>query len=149
MEDLGLPRLLFAYGTLVPRDPSRRVAQGWLVDAIRGRLFDLGPYPGVVDLDEPSAPWVEGFTRPVEELELRDRLDPYEAVDEGLYRRLSTTTRSGRRAWIYVYARPIPASAHEITAWNGPRLGHSAPSLNRNASALEVTGEGNHVDDRR
>ena len=39
------------------------------------------------------------------------RLDPYEGVDEGLYRREATTTRAGRFAWIYVYARPLPAVA--------------------------------------
>ena len=81
---------------------------GWEADAVRGRLFDLGPYPGLVDLDDPGAHWVDGYVRPVDRGELIDRLDPYEGVDEGLYRREATTTRAGRPGWIYVYARPLP-----------------------------------------
>lgn len=118
----GPSRLLFAYGTLVPTASDCRAAEGWEPDAVRGRLFDLGPYPGLVDLDDPSAAWVEGFARPVEELELIGRLDPYEGVDEGLYRRESTTTRAGRPAWVYVFARPLPASARgPIARWGGDR----------------------------
>ena len=104
-------RLLFAYGTLVPAEPGLRADEGWEPDAVRGRLYDLGPYPGLVDLDDPAAPWVDGFVRPVCDAELVGRLDPYEGVDEGLYRRDSTTTREGRPAWVYVYARPLPAVA--------------------------------------
>ena len=114
------PRLLFAYGTLVPAEPGRRSAEGWEPDAVRGRLYDLGPYPGLVDLDDPVAPLVEGFVRPVDEAELVDRLDPYEGVDEGLYRREATTTRAGRHVWIYVYARPLPAVAvGPLDRWGG------------------------------
>jgi gamma-glutamylcyclotransferase (GGCT)/AIG2-like uncharacterized protein YtfP len=111
-------RLLFAYGTLVPRDPARLRDEGWHADAVRGRLHDLGPYPGLVDLDDPTASWVEGFVREVSERELRDRLDPYEGVEEGLYRRDATTTRAGRPAWVYVYARPLPKGARgPIASW--------------------------------
>ena len=139
MENCERPRLLFAYGTLVPRDVGLRDAEGWIGDAVRGRLFDLGPYPGLIDLDDPGAVWVEGYVRPVLAEELRDRLDPYEAVAEGLYRREAATARSGRRVWIYVYARPIPPDAvGPIERWAGPGRGWVAPSADRNASALEV-----------
>ena len=76
---------------------------------MRGRLFDLGPYPALVDADDPAAGWVEGHVRPVGRRELEGRLDRYEGVDQGLYRRVLVTTRSGRRAWVYVFARPLPA----------------------------------------
>jgi gamma-glutamylcyclotransferase (GGCT)/AIG2-like uncharacterized protein YtfP len=115
----GLPRLLFAYGTLVPREPTIRDAEDWLPDAIRGRLYDLGPYPGLVDLDDPAAPWVGGFVKPVDESVLTDHLDPYEGVDEGLYRREATTTRAGRPAWVYVYAGSLAGARGPIEAWRG------------------------------
>lgn len=121
-ERLAPPRLLFAYGTLVPVEPSYREAEGWEPDAVRGRLYDLGPYPGLVDLDDPAAPWIEGFVRPVDDAELIGRLDPYEGVDEGLYRREATTTRAGRHVWIYVYSRPLPTAATgPLDRWGGKR----------------------------
>ena len=114
--------MLFAYGTLAPPDAGAGVPRGWSADSVRGRLFDLGPYPALVDLDDPTAGWVEGFVRPVGELELRDRLDPYEGVDEGLYRRASALTAAGRVAWVYVYARPLPRDARgPLVRWDGPR----------------------------
>ena len=79
--------LLFAYGTLMPADTAAADRDGWRPDAVRGRLFDLGPYPALVDLDEPGTGWVEGFVRPVDIEELETRLDPWEEVDQGLYRR--------------------------------------------------------------
>lgn len=108
------PELLFAYGTLAPASAQDAAREGWREDAIRGRLFDLGPYPGLVGLDDPTAIWVKGYTRRVDPDELRGRLDAYEGVDEGLYRRVAATTRAGRRAWVYVYARALPATAREI-----------------------------------
>ncbi len=113
-------RLLFAYGTLVPRDRASLTNEGWTPDAVRGRLYDLGLYPALIDLDDPSASWVEGCVRPVTDEELTARLDPYEGVDEGLYRRDVTITRAGRPAWTYTYARPLPASARgPIEYWRG------------------------------
>jgi gamma-glutamylcyclotransferase (GGCT)/AIG2-like uncharacterized protein YtfP len=109
---------LFAYGTLGPGHPLGGRSGGWCEDAVRGRLYDLGPYPALVDLDGPATGWVEGHVRPVSANELTDRLDPYEGVHEGLYRRAATTTRAGRRAWVYVYARRLPRDARgPIKRW--------------------------------
>src|SRR5438874_1983805 len=117
---LEAPRLLFAYGTLTPDGPEAEALGGWSADSVRGRLFDLGPYPGLVDLGDPAGGWVDGFVRPVEESELLDRLDPYEGVSEGLYRRSVAVTRAGRVAWVYVYARPLPAVARgPLVRWDG------------------------------
>jgi gamma-glutamylcyclotransferase (GGCT)/AIG2-like uncharacterized protein YtfP len=114
--------LLFAYGTLMPADPGAAVREGWRPDAVRGRLFDLGPYPALIDLDDPGAGWVEGFVRPVDLRELETRLDPWEEVDRGLYRRTETMTRASCRAWIYVYNRPLPPTARGALArWDGRR----------------------------
>jgi gamma-glutamylcyclotransferase (GGCT)/AIG2-like uncharacterized protein YtfP len=111
--------LLFAYGTLAPESPEAAAAEGWVADAVRGRLYDLGPYPGLVDLDDASAGWIDGFARPVTGPQLSGSLDSYEGVAEGLYRRQQTTTRCGRLVWVYVYARPLPPSAlGPLPRWN-------------------------------
>jgi gamma-glutamylcyclotransferase (GGCT)/AIG2-like uncharacterized protein YtfP len=117
----GVP-WLFAYGTLGPRGgAAAEAAGGWHADAVRGRLYDLGPYPALIDPDDPAAGWVEGHVRPVDRDELERHLDPYEGVDKGLYRRVVATTRDGRRAWVYAYARPLPASARgPFRSWGGP-----------------------------
>lgn len=119
--------LLFAYGTL---GPSACPRGDWVEDAVRGRLYDLGAYPILVDWDDPSAGWVEGHVRPVDRSELIDALDPYEGVDEGLFQRLVLTTRAGLRAWVYVYPRPRPQYARgPLVRWDtsGP-----TPHLSRN-----------------
>jgi len=113
---------LFAYGTLGPKDSDEARRDGWTADHVLGRLFDLGPYPGLVDVGREGARWISGSVRPVSERELRERLDPYEGVSDGLYQRITTTTRSGSRVWVYVYARPIPKDAKELTArWRDER----------------------------
>ncbi len=105
------PGLLFAYGTLGPRDRAAEARNGWQADAVRGRLFDLGPYPALVEPGDPEAGWVEGHVRPVEMAELQGPLDSYEGVAEGLYRRVVVRTRNGIWAWVYAYARPLPGGA--------------------------------------
>jgi gamma-glutamylcyclotransferase (GGCT)/AIG2-like uncharacterized protein YtfP len=114
--------LLFAYGTLMPHDRESADRGGWTPDAVRGRLFDLGPYPALVDLDDPGAGWVDGFVRPVDREELETRLDPWEEVDGGLYSRVETVTRASRRVWVYVYNRPLPPQARgPLARWDGCR----------------------------
>ena len=123
MSDPAPPSLLFAYGTL---GPEAVAGDGWATDAVRGRLFDLGPYPVLIDWDAPGVGWVEGHVRAVGRGELEGRLDAYEGVDEGLFRRVVATTREGRRAWVYVYPHPVPAGARgPLNRWDGPRLGRS------------------------
>jgi gamma-glutamylcyclotransferase (GGCT)/AIG2-like uncharacterized protein YtfP len=102
---------LFAYGTLAPESPEAARAGGWREDAVRGRLYDLGPYPALVDHDDPRSGWVEGHVRTVTWEQLSGSLDSYEGVAEGLYRRVSVTTRGGLEAWVYVLAGPLPPAA--------------------------------------
>src|SRR6185437_10156830 len=117
-----VPMLLFAYGTLAPDGPEAAARDGWVADRVRGRLFDLGPYPALVIEGDPEEGWVAGYVRTVDRDELIGRLDPYEGVDEGLYRRLAATTEAGRRAWVYVYARPLPPGARgPLDRWERPR----------------------------
>ena len=104
--------MLFAYGTLIPRDEDELRREGWVPDAVRGRLYDLGPHPALVDLDDADAGWVLGYVRPVEMDELEGPLDIYEEVSgAGLFRRVQTTTRAHRVVWLYVYSRPLPPYA--------------------------------------
>jgi len=113
------PELLFAYGTLGPVGPDRA---GWVADAVRGRLFDLGPYPALVDWDDPTSPWVDGYVRSVDQVELLERLDPYEGVDEGYYMRVAVRTRHRRWAWVYTYPHPLPPGARgPLARWVRPR----------------------------
>lgn len=113
----------FAYGTLAPGDSEVAAREGWTADAVRGRLYDLGPYPALVDVDGPTAEWAFGYVRAVRVATLDGPLDDYEGVADGLYRRVETTTRSGRRAWVYEYAGTPPAGAiGPIASWEGPRV---------------------------
>jgi gamma-glutamylcyclotransferase (GGCT)/AIG2-like uncharacterized protein YtfP len=115
------PDWLFSYGTLGPRFSRGREQSGWVADAVRGELYDLGPYPALVRWDDPDAGWVEGHARPTDADELSGVLDPYEGVDEGLFRRAATVTRAGRPVWVYVYARPLPQYARgPLARWSGP-----------------------------
>jgi gamma-glutamylcyclotransferase (GGCT)/AIG2-like uncharacterized protein YtfP len=55
--------------------------------------------------------------------QLAGQLDEYEGVAEGPYRRVEVTTRGGRRAWVYVYGRPLPPQDRRpIDRWNGRRV---------------------------
>jgi gamma-glutamylcyclotransferase (GGCT)/AIG2-like uncharacterized protein YtfP len=115
-----MPSRLFAYGTLMPTDADAVPRQGWAADAVRGRLFDLGPHPGLIDLDVPGTGWVEGYVRAVEPVEL-EAFDRWEDVDLGTYRRVETATRNGLRAWVYVYARQLPPTARgPLSRWSNP-----------------------------
>ena len=90
-----MSHLLFAYGTLAPSDHAS--AEGWSADAVRGRLYDLGPYPAVFDLDDPEAGWVVGFVRETNLDELAGDLDTYEGVAEGLFIRRRIPHKVGPR----------------------------------------------------
>lgn len=83
----------------------------WTGDAVRGRLYDLGPYPILVDPGHAAAPWVEGHVRTVTAAELEGPLDAYEGVADELFRRVVVPTRAGRQVWVYVYAGPVPPGA--------------------------------------
>jgi gamma-glutamylcyclotransferase (GGCT)/AIG2-like uncharacterized protein YtfP len=111
--------LLFAYGTLMPPDQETATREGWTPDQVRGRLYDLGAYPALIDLDDPAAGWVDGYVRSVEDVEL-EAFDLWEDVGSGLYRRVETATRNQNRVWVYEYARPLPVHARgPQSRWRG------------------------------
>jgi gamma-glutamylcyclotransferase (GGCT)/AIG2-like uncharacterized protein YtfP len=122
--------LLFVYGTLAPESPDVALREGWLEDAVRGRLYDLGPYPALVNHEDPEAGWVEGYVRPVAWEQFTGSLDSYEGVGEGLYRRALVQTRAGRQVWVYVFAQPVPQSAiGPLPRWNSTKRVRLLPPL--------------------
>ncbi|CAN5735140.1 hypothetical protein BH23PLA1_BH23PLA1_22580 [soil metagenome] len=129
----SIPNHLFAYGTLGPDQPGASRSPDWRADAVWGRLYDLGPYPALVDWEDPTAGWVEGHVRAVGVRELEEILDVYEGIAAGLFRRIISTTRGGVEVWVYVFPHPLPERAEgPLRRWNSPRRvsrsgGRSAP----------------------
>ena len=116
--------LLFAYGTL--QNPTRRAAVIGRTTpcrivaeaSIRGALYDAGDYPALQPSDV-ATDRVAGVL-----LELDDgalaRLDDYEGVATGLYRRVRCTVdvASGGAvdAWVYLYTHSV-TGLRRIAAW--------------------------------
>jgi gamma-glutamylcyclotransferase (GGCT)/AIG2-like uncharacterized protein YtfP len=120
MADPAAGQSLFCYGTLGPAFPRGRGFRDWVADAVRGRLYDLGPHPALVDCDDPTAGWVEGHVRATDLTELTQVLDPYEGMAEGQFRRVLVRTRGGRSAWVYVFAGCLPQYARgPLERWPG------------------------------
>ena len=113
--------MLFAYGTLIPREPALLQSEGWVPDALRGRLYDFGPHPALIAVDDPEGGWVPGYVRLVEMEELEGPLDAYEEVSKGLFRRVQTATRAGRMVWVYVFSGQLPPHTRgPIERWLPP-----------------------------
>jgi gamma-glutamylcyclotransferase (GGCT)/AIG2-like uncharacterized protein YtfP len=113
--------MLFTYGTLMPFDPESAAREGWEPDAVRGMLYDLGPFPALIHPDDPGAGWVEGYVLGGITYEQLGRLDAYEETQSGLYRRIRAVTRNDRQVWVYVYGRPLPRHARgPLDRWDGP-----------------------------
>lgn len=125
------PVLLFVYGTLMTaaRDPvgaPMRLRLEPLVRSrgaatMRGRMYHMGGYPGMVDSDEPGD-IVHG-----EVLEfIADAgvafqwLDPYEGIEPGaasgeyVRAKRPVTLHNGdvREAWVYVYLSDLSSGRH-------------------------------------
>jgi gamma-glutamylcyclotransferase (GGCT)/AIG2-like uncharacterized protein YtfP len=111
--------LLFIYGTLHPDRAPREIAatvrtlQPLGPATIRGKLYDLGPYPGVV-LDHPDPGEVPGHLFAVPNPETLALLDAYEDYhpanpEASLFLRVQTTatlpTGATTPTWVYIYNR--------------------------------------------
>lgn len=122
MAETASPELLFVYGTLRPgRAPAEIAAVVDLLTpvgeaTVRGRVHDLGAYPGIV-LDE-HADDVPGVLLALpEDPDVLAQLDAYEGFipahpEISLFRRVkSTATGTGGEptpCWVYIYNRPLP-----------------------------------------
>lgn len=93
---------LFTYGSLasVAAGPAAELLAGCerVTEAsVRGTLYDLGDYPALLLSGSTEVPGVI-WRCPVERL---PRLDAYEGVDEGLFRRVGVEV-GGVGCWVYV-----------------------------------------------
>jgi gamma-glutamylaminecyclotransferase len=114
---------LFLYGTLRRGGSAhhRLAGQRFLGEARTAGgygLFRLSGYPGLVPVPE----HVEGVVGEVWEVDAAAlaRLDAYEGVSEGLYRRETVPLRApfdGAGVEAYVYARPVTGRAFLGSEW--------------------------------
>ena len=112
------PALLFVYGTLRPalaRGEPAGLIRGLRhcgTATVRGLLYDLGGYPGLVQ----GEGLVQGDLLEITSPEQLAALDAYEECDgpRPLYRRelLPAVRADGEEAlvWVYLYARPLAAA---------------------------------------
>lgn len=109
--------LVFVYGTLrrgERADLARQQAQFGVsfigTDAINGKMYHLGAYPGVkteaVDVFERTKPSVIGEVFRIRHESIIILMDTYEGYPE-LYERLQTRTAEGRLVWVYTYNHPV------------------------------------------
>ena len=112
------PILLFVYGTLHPdaappeiADTARKL-EFVSTATVRGRLYDLGEYPGLVLDDSLDAPEVPGHIFTVPDGHTLAAIDAYEgfrpaAPAESLFDRTHATAilpgGEHRTCWVYVY----------------------------------------------
>jgi gamma-glutamylcyclotransferase (GGCT)/AIG2-like uncharacterized protein YtfP len=123
----GRKRYLFSYGTLLPRlappeiRPTvrrlRRVGKGF----VRGRLFDLGEYPGAI-LSRTGSPIAGQVFELPDDPEVLSRLDEYEGFDRSdpsaslfIRQRRYVQLEGGGKifCWVYTYNRP-PTTARAL-----------------------------------
>jgi gamma-glutamylcyclotransferase (GGCT)/AIG2-like uncharacterized protein YtfP len=113
---------VFLYGTLRPGHAPREIADAVSrlrrvgAGTVRGRLYDLGAYPGVV-LDAAAAQ-VRGEVFAVPDGETLARMDAYEGYYAGdpaasLFLRVRGAVAldggASEDCWVYVYNGPLPA----------------------------------------
>src|SRR5262245_26579533 len=90
--------LLFAYGQLQPGQNAPQTLRRAWPDQVRALLYDLGAYPAALQVGTADR-WFHGYVLEIATSELVDRLDPFEKISQGLYRRIRTTTRAGFDVW--------------------------------------------------
>lgn len=106
---------LFVYGLLQPGFHSPETMRAHWPDRVAGRLYDLGPYPGAVDIGNGPHQFA-GSVVEIDDEELL-RLDEFEGVTgDGHFRRIRVTTVGGSEVWIYEYTGPVP-DADPIERW--------------------------------
>lgn len=108
------PTAVFVYGTL-KRGQSRENCwphQSLSIDTatVRGALFDLGPYPGLVAGDNLIAGelWQFRAEHIPATLAALDEIEGYQGRDDDEYRRVIVECLTGEKntsAWAYYYAR--------------------------------------------
>jgi len=142
---------LFVYGTLrqgeradLSRSASKFSVEFLGKDAINGKLYHLGAYPGLklisgldpLDFDT-SKPLVVGEVFYVKDESVCSLLDAYEGYNsenpsQGLYNRAQVASRNGRILWAYTYnPRVTDDQLIETGDWHNPRIvgSHKMPTI--------------------
>lgn len=76
-------------------------------------MYDMKQDAALVDVHDPSAPWIRGYSMLVDQDEA-EKIDGFEKPE---YRRTAVETWAGHKAFVYVYQKKIPASAKQISDW--------------------------------
>jgi gamma-glutamylcyclotransferase (GGCT)/AIG2-like uncharacterized protein YtfP len=148
------PHAFFVYGTLKRGQSNHQLIAGALRDVaiatVRGRLYDVGPFPALADGDDRvygEVLTIDPNTLP-RLLAILDDLEGYDPSDPGgsMYvRRLVTATDAEARelvAHAYFYNRDPAAFVHLPGGeWRGPSAAEVAPL------SAELTDFGRHVRD--
>lgn len=133
--------MLFVYGTLRPGERAD-LAKSRMefdvdhlgLDAINGKLFHLGAYPGLKLIGKagedynPRFPSVVGNVFILKNNSVSTILDGYESYrpddpEHGLYNRFQVFTKIGRVVWVYTYNHPVTEDQLiETGDWRNPRL---------------------------
>lgn len=119
-----MPQLLFVYGTLKRRPTGRhhallRAARFVSGGSVRGDLYDLGSYPGLVRAPHTDRRVVgEVYELPSEGIDrMLHELDAYEGDEYIRARVYVTLPKAGRRAaWTYLLRNRPPRSARPIAS---------------------------------
>lgn len=114
--------ILFVYGTLKRGERNHHLIAdqefiGEVVTTARYRVFDLGPYPGLVH-DETNDLAVVGELFAVSERCLVE-LDRFEGVPE-LFVRALIEVEGHEEVWAYFWNRPAPEGAKSGERWPRP-----------------------------
>ena len=115
--------ILFFYGTLKWGERNHRLIadQQFLGEAStepRYRVFDLGPYPGLVR-DDAAGLAVEGELWEVSESRLGE-LDAFECDADEFVRDVVAVQGRTDRVDAYYFTGPIPAGSKSASAWPFP-----------------------------
>lgn len=112
--------ILFVYGTLKrqQRNHGLLTDQSFLGEAVtvpRYRLFDLGPYPGIIRA-ESNGRAIQGELYAVSECCLAE-LDDFEGVPDLFVRDQLEVAGYDAEVWAYYFSMAVPESAPEIDCW--------------------------------
>lgn len=116
----GAPAILFVYGTLKRGRRNHRLIadQEYLGEAVtraRYRVFDLGPYPGLV-ADPANGLAVRGELWAVSACCLAE-LDDFEGVPDLFDRRPVAVAGREGEVFAYFWSRPLPPGAAAGDEW--------------------------------